>query len=281
MPLTLNAGSAGIDPDVAKAKADATPGKRSVFFHLTEGFDVDVVEGQGVQPQKALSAKGHVKVGLSGAKPTDGWQFGFVQLTKLIAGQAFYAGRTSREGSIAVMFERAMPAPLLLDSLPDRTPWTRSATRFQLVGSEIKCETEDHPALKVPRELRNSGRNVDNFLFHVIDTRLFWSVLTAIEPGGKRHHLAHFHWEVSHNVTFKWLAGKPLPGKKTSTFTLHRNAKGPPSESELAPLLASPAAPHFNVAAEKALIQSFLGARGPNRTENERWFSNVPNDFFS
>jgi len=281
MAFTIDAGSADIKLVVDRAKADTTAGERSVFFHLTNGFDLATVEGLGAEPRPAFSADGRVKVALGGANALANAKFGFVQLAKMHFGQAFYAGRISREGSIAVMFQNAMPAKLLLDSLDDRTPFTRQAPQFQLFGNEIRCETSDHPALKVPRELRNSGRNVKNFLFHVIDNREFWSVLTAIEPGGKRHFLHHFHWQVSYNVVFNWVGGKPTPASNRSRFTLHGKAKGGPTDADLQGLLTSPVGPQFNVAAAEAMLKAFLGARGPNRTENDRWFNNVPVTFFT
>lgn len=175
-----------------------------------------------------------------------------------------------------------MPDKLLLDSMPDITPFTRgSNSRFQLNNNEITCPTSDHPALKVPKELRNSGRNIKNFLFHVIDNREFWSVLTAIDPQGKRQHLAHFHWQISHNVKFSWRGGNPVVTSKKSSFTLHGKAKQAPTDTELQPLLANPVPPQFNIAAGNAVLQAFAGARGGNRTENEFWFPNVPADFFS
>ncbi len=282
MALTLDPSSAGIDVIDAGVKADFTAGERSLFFHLTKGFDLFKVESQGAEPGVALSAIGHVNVSTTGGTGLSGFEFGFVQLTKLVSGMAFYAGRKASEGSITVAFENAMPAALLLDSVADRTPFTRAAPRQEFTGRTVECGTSDHPALKVPRQLRNSGRNIDNFLFHVIDRRQFWTVLTAINPAGQRQHLAHLHWEVSHNVKLKWVGGEPRLASSTGEgFVLRRNQRGAPPEADLQALLAAPVPPQFNKSADAAMLQSFLGGRGPNRTELDSRFTNVPADFWA
>ena len=282
MAVTVNAGSAGIDIVAHNANADVTVGSRSVFFHLTQGFSLAGSEGLNQQPGPALSAIGHVKVATSGPDALKGWNFGFVQLTKMHFGAAYYAGRMRKEGAVAVTFKNAMPADLLLDSKDSHSPWTVPGPQFQLVGNEINCSTMDHPALKVPRTVNNSARiNITNFLFHVIDRREFWSVLTAVAPDGKRQHLAHFHWRVDHNVMFKWVAGNPVPASKACSFQLLGKAAGAPADAELQGLLGNPVAPQFNDAAEKALLQAFLGGRGDNRSELPNWFNNVPDSFYA
>jgi len=281
MSVTINAASADIDIAAGNAKSDATPGRNIVVFHLTKGFDLSQVEDHGAEPGPAFEAFGHVKVAVSGGNPLAGWEFGFIQIVQMHTGQAFYAGRKRSEGSISVMFERAMPNLVLLDSRDDRSPWTVKSSRFTLDRGEITCPTSDHPALKVPRKLRNSGRNIDNFLFHVLADLEFWSVMTAIDPGGKKQQLANFHWQVSHNVQFVWRNGDPQAATKKSAFTVHGKAKGAPTDSTPGSLLQSPAPPQFNTAVETAMKQAFLGARGPNRTENDSWFANVPLDFFN
>jgi hypothetical protein len=275
MSLTLNAASADVDLSLGDAKARVTPGTRIVVGNLTKGFDITAIEDRGQQPGEALSAVG--RVGATGSPA--GWQIGFVQICKLNAGQVYYAGRIRSEGSIAVMFERAMPAQVLLDSLADRTPWTRLTDRFKMTGNQITSPTGDHPAVKVPQKLRNSGRNVDNFLFHMIDDREFWSIFTAIDPTGKRTSLAHFHWKVRYEAKLTWNGGRPTV-QDSSHFDPGSKAKGAPSEPELQSLIGNPVGPQFNDAAAAAMKTAFLGARGPNRTENDTWFLNVPAGFY-
>ncbi|GMV47774.1 MAG: hypothetical protein AMXMBFR66_31720 [Pseudomonadota bacterium] len=274
--------AATLAPDDRGARATVTPGRASVFFHLARGFDLGAADA-GREPGEAVAVRGSFVAAGGGAQPTAGWDFGFVQLTKMVSGQAYYAGRLSREGSIAVMFENAMPARLLLDSLDDRSPWTRRAPRFAAAAGRIECRSSDHPTMKLPRKLRNSLRNVDNFLFHAVDERLFWTVLTAIETSSRRrHHLAHLHWRVHHDVKFQWRGGEPMPmPSRGRGYELLRNVRGAPPEAELQALLADPQPPQFNPASSQALLQAFLGARGANRSENAHWFMNVPSDFYA
>jgi hypothetical protein len=282
MTVTINAASAGIDLSVGEARADVALGNNVVIFHLTKGFSLIRVEDIGLEPDPAFQGLGHFTLSLGPRDTLKGWDFGFIQLAKLNAGAAFYAGRIRNEGSISVLFRNAMPAFLLLDSRTDRTPFTQpKGLQFQRNGNTITCGTQDHPALKVPRELRNSGRNVNNFLFQVVDDREFWSVLSVSDPQDQKKYLAHFHWQISNDVTFAWRDGKPVVTKKRCRFTVLGQGKGAPADAELQGLLANPVPPQFNETAQNAVVQAFRGARGPNRTENNTWFVNVPPDFFT
>jgi hypothetical protein len=276
MAFTLNDASAVVTLSMGDAAARVTPGSRAAIGNLTKGFDLAGIEDRGEQPGPAWSATGNVQ----GSGVPDGWDFGYVQLCKQHAGQVFYAGRIRSEGSIIVSFDKAMPAALMLDSLSDRSPWTINQGRFTKAGGKITMPTGDHPAIKVPLKLRNSGRNVDNFLFQLIDDREFWTIMTAIDPKGKQHNLLHFNWRVQYNCMFSWMAGKPVP-KDSSKFTLVGQGKGAPKDGELQGLISAPVPPQFNEAAGTAIKVSLLGARGPNRTEQDTWFLNVPPTFFT
>jgi hypothetical protein len=65
-------------------------------------------------------------------------------------------------------------------------PWKRKVPQFQFVAPEVESETGDHPAVMAGWELPNSNTNVTNFLFHIVDSREFWSVFTAIILGYTR-----------------------------------------------------------------------------------------------
>jgi hypothetical protein len=57
--------------------------------------------------------------------------------------------------------------------------------------------------------------------------------------------------------------------------------KGPPTDAALQPLLAHPSGDRANQVYSKAVNTAFSGARGPNHTENDTWFTTVPNDFWN
>lgn len=281
MAVTVNAATAGINIVAQNAKADLTIGTDIVAFHLTEGFNISTVEAGG-EPGPAFTAVGHVKINKGPGDNLNGWKFGFIQFARANFTGVFYAGRISSEGSVSIIMHEppALPNALLLDSKAPFTPFTRPEPRFDEFANEVSAGTSDHPATKVPKTFRNSLKNVKNFLFHFIDRREFWSVFTAIDPTGRKQHLAHMHWTQSHNVKFNWHGGNPVVASKITNFQFDRNVSGPPTEPELQPLLQNPVPPQFNNAAGEAIKLAFLGPRGPNRSENPSWFNNVPINFF-
>lgn len=277
MSVNINAASARIDVSAQQAIPGVDIRSKSVLFHLTKGL----IPGGGISGQ-AFTADGRVKVAVGSGDTLNGFDFGFIQLSRVNFFGIFYAGRIRSEGSIGILVHvpPALPNALLLDSDANFTPFTAPQPRFQFSAGEVKSTTGDHPANFVGRELRNSITNIKNFLFQVVDSREFWSVFTAIDRQGKTQHLAHFHWSLRHDVKFSWLGGNPIVSTTQSSFKILRNEKGAPKEPELQSLLTNPIGPQFNVVSQAALLQATLGARGPNRSENPQWFNNVPNNFF-
>ena len=268
--------SARIEIAAANARPGVSIREKTVIFHLTQGFDGSGIAGP------AFEAKGVIPADPSfGAAGSD---LGFVQVMRTDFFGAFYAGRIRGEGSVAVVAHvpPALPKAVLLDSDDAFSPWTRKAPRFVKAGATISASTSDHPASLVPRTVRNSLRNVNNFLFHFVDRRTFWSALTARDPAGIRTVLSHFLWELHHDVTFTWRGGQPAVSTSRSTFKiLQGDVKGVPADPEVAGLLTTPVGPQANTAAAAALQLAFKGPRGPNRSENEGWFFNVPADFYT
>jgi hypothetical protein len=215
---------------------------------------------------------------------TGSWDFGFVQIAKAKCMEFYYAGRMASEGAIScrVHIPPALQSPIVLDSEASRSPWTVSAPRFNSSGSAIHATTGDHPAAKVPFKLRNVKRNADNYLYHVIDEREFWSVFTAVDPNNRRIYLAHCHWVQRHNQKFLWRNYAPQKGANNSTFSfVDRDVKGAPTAQELQGILNNPTGGDiFNEVADRAMVQALLGPTGPNRTELDVWFPGCGNPYF-
>ena len=249
-----------------------------VIAHLTQGFDAgSFPKGQG----NALTAGAHVP--LDGG--LDGTTFAFVQIGRSNFFGAFYAGRIPNEGSIGVLAHvpPALANPVMLDASGETpVPFFQDPTRSSFVPPQVNSTWGDHPAIKIPSKLKNSNRsNVDNFLFHLIDDRDFWTLFTAQDSGGALRYIAHFRWQVRYDVQFAWRDGMPTPRNIRSFFRVHeRNTKGRPTEPAIQGQLSAPGGVRANVAFGDAVTKSFFGARGPNRSENLRWFPAVPSDFW-
>ena len=228
--------------DVTKAKADVFLNPIGhVICHLTEGFDSSTFpNGQS----DAVIGAAHVPVFPAPGESVTSWTFGFVQVARYRSPElhgAFYAGRIPREGSIAV---RPGVPPALADNVlydakgspPD--PWFQApATSF--IAPKVNAAWGDHPAIKIPTRLRNSGRNVDNFLFQLIDDREFWTIFTAVDPAGKITYIAHSHWQVRHEIELMWFnESDKLRRKKSSVSVLEAKVPGAPTVSELQGILA-------------------------------------------
>lgn len=277
--MTINTASAVIDLDIPQ---DCAPGvfigPRTAVCHLTHGFTSTPI-GTWVAAD-AFKVTGRIKV-TPGLTPNN-WKFGFIQVVRLNFMGFFYAGRIKREGSISILchIKPALPKAVWLDSDDQSSPWTHNVPRFQFVAPEVKSETGDHPAAIAGWEQPNANTNVTNFLFHIVDSRDFWSVFTAIDPSGAIHHLAHFHWSVRYDVSFCWRGGNPVVRKTQSSFDPHENIKGRPKDPDLQALLTKPVGPHYNPSMEQAIQQSMTSGQTPNRHDNPQWFVNVPNDFY-
>ena len=241
-----------------------------VIVHLTQGFNAgSFPRDQG----SALTAGAHVSL----ERGLDGSTFAFVQIGRCNFFGAFYAGRIPNEGSVGVLAHvpPALANPVMLDASGEPpVPWFQDPTRSSFVPPQVNSTWGDHPAARVPLKVKNSSRsNVENFLFHLIDDRDFWTIFTAQDSGGGLRYIAHFRWQVRYDVQFMWRDGAAVPRNVRSFFKVHeRNTKGRPTEPAIQAQLNTPGSPRANVAFGEAVTKSFFGARGPNRGENPRWF---------
>jgi len=256
-----------------------------IICHLTQGFAASTFpKGQG----NAVTAGAHVPIVLGPRESASSADFGFVQLARINPGQSFsaffYAGRMRSEGSITVNpnVPPALASPVLYDASgtpPDPFFETPNAS---FTPPKINASWGDHPALKVPLRLRNSGRNVDNFLFQVIQDREFWTIFTSTDAAGKITYISHFHWQVRYDIELMWRnQDASLRRNKSFAKVLDAKVKGAPTDPALQSLLNNPSGDRANKVYSTAMNQAFFGARGANHTENNSWFTTVPNDFWT
>ena len=276
--LTLTVDSAKAQPDLFINPIG------HVICHLTQGFSsATFPAGQG----NAITAGAHVPVTPGPGEKVSDWNFGFVQVARLVTPETqgfFYAGRMRSEGSMTVNpnVAPALASPVLYDAFgspPD--PWFDTPTS-SFIPPKVNAGWGDHPALKIPLRLRNTGRNVDNFLFQIIFDRVFWTIFTAVDPAGGIKYVAHFKWQVRYDVELVWVSQvATLRRNKSVATVLAAKVAGAPTDADLQPLLAKPSGARANILYGQAVNQAFFGARGPNRTENDVQFTSVPRDFWS
>jgi hypothetical protein len=248
----------------------------ATVFHLTHGVNLR-------DPAKSAAAfriDGGVRLRMAPGDSLAKWEIGFTQFVRFNFLGLFYAGRRNTEGSIAATAHSALPSRVMLDPNPT-IPLFMSETRFTLKGDLATNAMGDHPYLQVAQKAPNFNRGVENFLFHIVDNRDFWSVFSIKDDTGKFQHLAHIYWNVHYNVQFKWVGGVPMPSKKSTFSSDGVQQSGPPKEPDLASLLSTPAAPFARDELLKALRAAMSKPPNPHRSDNPSWFRNVPPNFFT
>lgn len=248
-----------------------------VTFHLTRGH---IIEGDAEYFNDAINFIGTVQASTTPSEFKN-WKFGFLQLQKINTLGIYYAGPTRKSGQIALLVHEgpAMPQTIHLDSEKNFAPWTHSFDATLSAG-KITAISGDHPASRAPRKMTNSATNAFNYLFHVIDDRRFWTVLTAEDPAGNFHHLAHVAWKLRYDFQFAWRNGSPKLHKGASTFFVGDSVIGAPTDKGLQSLLKNPKSPYSNEEVRKALKYTVLHGE-PNRHDwPVRQYSNLPREFY-
>jgi hypothetical protein len=194
------------------------------------------------------------------------------------------------KGGIALNYfvPPALPNTVLLDGTsttggaPTRDPWYRNPVFGTAAGGGRAADTGDHPGMVVRLSLENRSRsNVRNFLFHCFMDRKFWTILTALEPGGKPQYIAHFHWQVRYEFRLKWSGGAPRPPLNQSFVrVIRRQTAGRPGEADLQALLDTPTGERANSVGRRVDAATVTGI-APNRTDNKTRFITTPEDFWS
>jgi hypothetical protein len=280
--ISINAASAGIDVISGQVRPDLKilPGALvpMLICNLTNKFNAD--------PAKvgwAFNLDGHVKVGIGPGETLDRHHFGFVQYIRHTFFGIFYAGRQSREGSISMLLHSEIGTDYMLDCSPntDKPFMWPKAGHFSQDGNEAIGNMGDHPVLSIRQSQPNVKTGHENYIFHIVDQRNAWAIFTVKDAAGKFQHLAHVPWDLRYEFKFKWVAGKPV-AENLSTFTMGKVARGAPTDAELSPVLASLSATQTPIANDKikAALAALLVPPATNRSDTDKWFMNVPRDFF-
>ena len=284
MAVAVDAKSASITLAKDKAQPDVAVRSGGIVCHLTNGFDPNE-QFDPTKPNRsrlAWSATGKLKLTKAAADSLTGWEFGFIQFQKVNAISFFYAGKTASAGSIIIHAHEPplLPQKTALDSFVGFSPWTKNTPRFKATGNDIECETGDHPMMAAGFSRKNRKTNQDNFLFHVIDDREFFTVLSARDPAGKLTHLRNFHSHLRYDFQFNWRANNPVKRTNTSSITFGTILDGPPTAAELSGMIADPIGPFANDLCTTSVLHAVTTSNPTNRNDLDRRFVNVPPDFF-
>jgi hypothetical protein len=272
MSIVVDENSAAIDDPAAQpgTGVDLTNPERAVC-HLVPGYsNADAVSA-------AFHRHGHVKVSAGPNDKLAQWQFGFVQFQKVLFAGYYYAGKRRSEGSVSVLVHTQMPGGWILDSKIAYQPWTRPPIQHYS-GGTIDAETGDHPMSRVGLKLTNAKTNRENYLFHVVDRREYWSVFADSDDTPKMHPLCAFHWTLTYDIKFVWRNGRAAVAANSSSARLGSGTRSIPAD--IAQLAQHPTDPMANDVMARAVERAMFGAP-PTRVDNEEWFVVVPGDFYS
>jgi hypothetical protein len=282
--LSIVPGSAKLTFDFGSQKPTSDigidgAGTRLFVGHLPKGFtDINTISD-------ALFWKGEAQVRSAVSDPAElrTLRFGFIQFCRFDAMNFTYIGRTPSDGEVDINPFGALAATLALDSsaAPGTNPFM-SDIDLAVSRGVAPATAGDHPAIRAPVQVVNRATSALNFLFEVIDRRRFFTVLSAQERGtAKFQHLANHSWDLAYRFKLVWRGGNPVVSLNSSDLTpLGPVAPGPPTDSALAALLASPSPPFANDLARAALTSAAAGGLPTREDLNTRRAVSVPADFF-
>jgi hypothetical protein len=268
-----------IDDAPAQPSSQYDESNTFMFGHLTSGWNgSDWVDD-------AITCTGTVPI--SGPQDeVDRVELGFVQIARATSFKAFYSGRVASEGGIALDYfvPPALTSTVILDGTKGaRDPWYRNPTFGTAAGGRRTAAFGDHPGMVVRLGLENRARsNVRNFLFHCFMEREFFTILTALQPGGAPQYIAHFSWRLRYEFKLTWKNGKPQLPLNLSPRKLVTKGQtaGRPTEPDLQPMLNAPAGERANAIGKRAEAATVTG-NVPNRTDNKTPFVTVPENFWT
>src|SRR5262249_48105819 len=145
-----------------------------VLLHLTRNKEQLLQPAPDPERASAINLKGRVHVHLRPNDAIDTYEFHFIQLVRLMAMRAEYAGRTPSEGYF--FFDEALPpvfAPqwakkFCLDSGGTFIPYTNREDPDivpERGGLRVTTEMDDHPYTSFPVLLQNEKTKQTNLLF--------------------------------------------------------------------------------------------------------------------
>jgi hypothetical protein len=260
-----------------------------VFLHLTRNKEQLLAHNPDPELASAINIKGQVRVHLGSHDDLQNWEFHFIQLARLMALKAEYAGRTSSEGSLN--YDEAAPptfTPQLaykfcLDSGGTLIPYTnRDAPRLTRDHSGIMLTTEmdDHPFASFPVRIQNEKTGKMNWLFR---TSFDFEAITVFVARNLKsdfiHQLAWINWHIISRATYKHDVSASLPSVTwiDRKFDVSKVFQGAPFDQDLAAMVANP--PASDSKTYNGILEA--GKKRGKFIETASWPHDVPSDFFT
>lgn len=305
LSLVTSSAQITLDRRFATAEATATSDGSRMVCNMTKEFNRDdpLKSGDAFDVSGAVNVIADHMNDIFEVGPGGRLNFGFVQIARVFFEGQFWAGRKRTEGSVSLVITNAPAWPqdrlVSLDTDLAEFPFASRPTepimnfvqkdgKFLVQITNIKMG--DHPVFGGPLIMKNQKTVTNNFLFNLKQHVEYFSVLVAqdhaLENKGKPvTPLAHFRWVTDYNARFNWRAGTPVVQSR-GMVDFDEPVQGAPTDPEIVRVLARVsddpigAPPFTNDTAEDATKKSVNGESPSNFSHNDRWFVNVPRDFW-
>ena len=221
-----------------------------------------------------------------------GWELGIIQMQFVETNWGYYRGASDRDGSLfmqrgrpparsqqvcrdtdffdAIWYDAPpLPATHTLGEWHGEHGW--SAARLPAAALPLTLRLHhwnDEPFEEWPLVEANRTTRQNNYLREAQTNLAFCTVLSAREPGGRMHHLAHFYWNLRWQAR---LTRRPGRDWQVSPSAGTANGKsmsavfpGAPRDARFAGLMTVTTVPHCNAVALAA-------ANHANRRESPVW----------
>jgi hypothetical protein len=241
-------------------------------------------------PARAMHCEGEVQFTGAPGDSTTGWSVGWIQAQWIETNWAYYRGQHNSDGSIFLQRGRPPARPrqacrdtsgavsTIFTDPTDPREFQRlpAAAVFPL---RVSVQSNDPPGESYAAvETNTVAGGLDNFIREIQLEFHFCTVLSARDPTGNFHHLAHFYWNVHWQFRFTPTQFPPgdthwriEPIARGNTATASRAFPGATTDRRFAGVLTSPQATScVDLATASATA---VGSAGPNRREFRVWES--------
>ena len=291
MAVSIDIPSATIEVDRKDAVPAVAIGSRRAVIHLTRGFlgpDLDPTTDNN-----AFKISGTVKVFADTVAESDdvlngGWKFGFVQILKVDSVSFTWSGRRDSEGEVFLPLSSPPAWPpgelVCMDAgIPFYNSIPLTGTRKRPVpGQKIEMTVSnvmtDHPGIGTGFTAPNRVTKSTNFLSSMERELEGFAIYAAQQGSGPVQAIAHVHWHLQTEATFKWRKNRPTGTMRTGILEFSPPLQGAPRDAAVQAMFLFPGGRLHNAIAVDALQRA--GHSRLIRQESERRSLFLARDFF-